>query len=77
MAFAVVWTAVDREETLTTGGFLAPRWDFRRRLNCRGKLKIIVVILEALVIERILRHLGLEARALLRVPARGDFQQAA
>ncbi|MDH6186873.1 hypothetical protein H4V98_004321 [Polaromonas sp. CG_23.6] len=34
-------------------------------------------MLEAPVIERILRHLGLEARAPPRVPARGDLQQAA
>ena len=45
--------------------------------NCGGQLKIIAAILEAPVIERILRHLGLEARAPPRVPARGDLQQAA
>jgi len=45
--------------------------------NCGGQLKIIAAILEAPVIERILRHLGLQARALPRVPARGDLQQAA
>ena len=38
--------------------------------NCDGQLKIIAAILEALVIDRILRHLGLEARAPPRVPAR-------
>ena len=45
--------------------------------NCGGQLKIIAAILEASVIERILTHLGLQARAPPRVPARGDFQQAA
>ena len=45
--------------------------------NRGGQLKIIAAILEARVIERILTHLGLEARAPPRVPARGDFQQAA
>jgi len=45
--------------------------------NCGGQLKIIAAILEAPVIERILRHLGLEARAPPRALARGDFQQAA
>jgi len=38
--------------------------------NCDGQLKIIAAILEAPVIDRILRHLGLEARAPPRVPAR-------
>ena len=45
--------------------------------TCGGQLKIIAAILEASVIERILRHLGLQARAPPRAPARGDFQQAA
>ena len=45
--------------------------------NCGGQLKIIAAILEAPVIERILTHLGLQARAPPRVPARGDLQQAA
>ena len=45
--------------------------------NCGGQLKIIAAILEAPVIERILRRLGLQARAPPRAPARGDFQQAA
>ncbi len=45
--------------------------------NCGGQLKIIAAILEAPVIERILTHLGLQARAPPRAPARGDFQQAA
>ena len=45
--------------------------------NCGGEIKIIAVIVEAPVIERILRHLGLQARAPPRVPARGDLQQAA
>ena len=45
--------------------------------NCGGKLKIIAAILEAAVIERILAHLGLQARAPPRGPARGHMQQAA
>ena len=45
--------------------------------NCGGELKIIAAILEAPVIERILTHLGLQARAPPRVPARGVLQQAA
>ena len=38
--------------------------------NCGGQLKIIAAILEAPVIERILTHLGLQARAPPRTPAR-------
>ena len=45
--------------------------------NRGGQLKIIAAILESVVIERILTHLGLEARAPPRVPARGVLQQAA
>jgi len=45
--------------------------------NCGGQLKIIAAILESAVIERVLTHLGLQARALPRVPARGGFEQAA
>jgi hypothetical protein len=45
--------------------------------NCRGELKIIAAILETPVIERILTHLGLQARAPPRAPARGHMQQAA
>ena len=45
--------------------------------NCGGQLKIIAAILEAPVIERILTHMGLQARAPPRAPARGDLQQAA
>ena len=45
--------------------------------NCRGELKIIAAILEAPVIERILTHLGLQARAPPRAPARGQALQAA
>ena len=39
--------------------------------NCAGELKIIAAILEAPVIEKILTHLGLQARAPPRAPARG------
>ena len=45
--------------------------------NCGGQLKIIAAILEAPVIERIPTHLGLQARAPPRAPARGDFRHAA
>ena len=38
--------------------------------NCGGELKIIAAILESAVIERILTHLGLQARAPPRAPAR-------
>ena len=45
--------------------------------NCGGQLKIIAAILEQPVIEKILTHLGLEARAPPRTPARGSQMQAA
>ena len=45
--------------------------------NCGGELKIIAAILEAPVIEKILKHLGLQARAPPRGPARGQALQAA
>jgi hypothetical protein len=45
--------------------------------NCDGELKIIAAILEKSVIEKILTHLGLQARAPPRAPARGPQLQAA
>ena len=45
--------------------------------NCGGDLKIIAAILEQPVIEKILNHLGLQARAPPRAPARGARLQAA
>ena len=45
--------------------------------NCGGELKIIAAILEAPVIEKILTHLGLHARAPPRAPARDQALQAA
>jgi len=45
--------------------------------NCGGQLKIIAAILESAEIERILTHLGMQARAPPRALARADFQQAA
>ena len=45
--------------------------------NCAGELKIIAAIPEAPVIERILTHLGLCARAPPRAPACGQMQHAA
>ncbi len=40
--------------------------------NCGGELKIIAAILDAPVIEKILTHLGLQARAPPRAAARGQ-----
>mgnify|MGYP006053071557 FL=1 len=45
--------------------------------NCGGQLKIIAAILEQPVIEKILTHLGLQARAPPRAPARGQALQVA
>lgn len=45
--------------------------------NCGGELKIIAAILEQPVIEKILTHLGLQARAPPRAPASGRALQAA
>ena len=45
--------------------------------NCGGELNIIAAILEQPVIEKILTHLGLQARAPPRAPARGSQLQAA
>ena len=45
--------------------------------NCGGELKIIAAILEPPVIEKILTHLGLQARAPPRVPARRQALQGA
>lgn len=44
--------------------------------NCGGELKIIAAILEQPVIEKILTHLGLQAQAPPRAPARGQALQA-
>ena len=45
--------------------------------NCGGELKIIAAILEQPLIEKIFTHLGLQARAPPRAPARGSQLQAA
>ena len=45
--------------------------------NCGGELKIIAPILEQPLIEKILTHLGLPARAQPRAPALGSQLQAA
>ena len=45
--------------------------------NCGGELKIIAAIPEQPVIEKILTHLGLQARAPPRAPAHGSQLQAA
>jgi hypothetical protein len=49
----------------------------KRCPNCGGELKIIAAILEQTVIEKFLMHLGLQARAPPRAPARGQALQAA
>ena len=51
--------------------------DLERCPNCGGQLKIIAAIVESAVIERILTHLGLQARAPPRAPARGQMQHTA
>ena len=45
--------------------------------NCDGELKIFAAILEQPVIEKILTHLGLQARAQPRAPARDQALHAA
>ena len=45
--------------------------------NCGGELKIIAAILEQPVIEKLLTHLGLQARAPPRAAARSQSLQAA
>lgn len=45
--------------------------------NCGGELKIIAAILDQPVIEKILTHLGLQARAPPRAPAHGSQLHAA
>ena len=51
--------------------------DLQHCPNCGGELKIIAAILEQPVIEKILTHLGLRARAPPRSPARGQVPHAA
>ncbi len=51
--------------------------DLEHGPNCGGELKVIAAILEQPVIEKILTHLGLQARAPPRAPARGQALQAA
>ena len=51
--------------------------DLEHRPNCGGKPKIIAATVEAPVIERILTHLGLQARASPRAPAGGYMLSAA
>jgi hypothetical protein len=51
--------------------------DLERGPTCGGELKIIAAILEQPVIEKILTHLALQARALPRAPALGQALQAA
>ena len=51
--------------------------DLQHCPNCGGDLRIIAAILEPPVIEKILTHLGLQARAPPRAPARGQALQGA
>ena len=51
--------------------------DLEHCAKCVGELKIIAAILEQPVIEKLLTHLGLQARAPPRAPARGQALQAA
>jgi hypothetical protein len=60
--------------TSVTGGISI---DLAHCPNCGGELKIIAAILDQSVIEKILMHLGLQARAPPRAPARGHALQAA
>jgi hypothetical protein len=50
--------------------------DFKHCPNCGGEVKIIAAILERPVIEKVLKHLGVEAWAPPRAPARGQALQA-
>jgi hypothetical protein len=43
-------------------------------LNCGGELKIFAAILERPTIEKILTHVGLDARPPPRSPARGQMR---
>ena len=52
-------------------------FDLEHCPNCGGELKVIAAILEQPMIEKILAHLGLQARAPPRAPARGQALQAA
>jgi hypothetical protein len=45
--------------------------------NCGGELKLTAATLEQPVIEKILNHVGLQAQAPPRAPARGQAPQAA
>jgi len=54
-----------------------PRLHLMHGPNCGGELKIIAAVLEAPVIGKILTHLGLQARAPPRAPARGQELKAA
>jgi len=50
--------------------------DMAHCANCGGELKIVAAIMEQPVIEKILTHLGLQARAPPRAPARRSQLQA-
>ena len=51
--------------------------DLKNCPNCGGELRMLAAILEQLEIEKILTHLGRQARAPPRAPARGQAMQAA
>jgi hypothetical protein len=56
-----------------TFGQSSAAWLIGETPNCGGELKAIVAILERAAIERILKHLGLEAKVPPRAPARGQM----
>ena len=66
------------QRTAELGGAGVFELDLEHCPNCGGELKIIAAILETPVIEKILTHLGLQARAPPRAPARApSLAQAA
>jgi hypothetical protein len=67
----------DRPNELVCAEACAFDLDLQHCPNCGGELMIIAAILEPPVIEKILTHLGLQARAPPRAPARGQALQGA
>lgn len=66
--------AYRRPERLRWAKLLKPVFDLvqESRANCGVEMKFIAAIAEQPVIERVLTHLGLQARAPPRAPARGQ-----
>jgi len=75
--WAASWVLISckRRGFCPSGG--ARRMSQTGRRQAAWPVKIIAAILEQSVIEKILTHLGLQARALPRAPARGQALQAA